>query len=158
MKCGLCREVGHNRATCPKAPPRRPESPLPRLPAEELMRLLIPPAQALDLLVQGSAAEALANATRQIGDMNRGGIGHLACTDILLALAELELRAKKLGSAPVHRIQHTADALEAAKATLAQAEHAHARAKAEALVALGYRHEAEEMGFRIGIVEAGATS
>lgn len=156
MKCGLCREAGHNRTTCPQSPPRQHAGALPRLPPDALMRLLIPPGQALDLLVEGKAAEALANATRQIGAMTSDGLGHLACSDILVALAELELRARKLGPAPVHHIQSTHDAVEEARIKLVAAERAHARAKAEALIALGYRQQAEALGFRVGLVEAEA--
>ena len=155
MKCGLCREAGHNRTTCPKSPPRQHAGALPRLPPAELMRMLISPGQALDLLVEGKAAEALANATRQIGGLQRDGLGHLVGSDILVALAELDLRAKELGPAPVHIIKQTERALEEAKERLVAAERAHARAKAEALIALGYRQQAEAMGF-VGLVEAAA--
>jgi hypothetical protein len=139
VKCGLCRESGHNRTKCPKNTPHTHGGDLPRLPADELMRLLIPPWQAIDLLIKNTTAEAIANAMRQIGGRHR---------NILIALAELDLRAKELGPAPMHCIKVSAHALEEAKAQLAAAERAHARARAEVLIAIGYPQEAEAMGCR----------
>ena len=150
MKCGRCRKSGHNRTTCPQHPQslstRHPPSP-----PNELMRMLIDPRQALALVTEGTAGAALANATRQIGAMNRDGLGHLACSDILTALAELELRARQLAPATIESVQSTHTAIESAKAALASAECAHARSKVEVLVALGYREK--DLGFRVGIVD-----
>ena len=152
MKCGRCRKSGHNRTTCPQRPLQSLSTRLPPSPPNELMRMLIDPRQALALVTEGTAGAALANATRQIGEMNRDGLGHLACSDILTALAELELRARQLTPATIESVQSTRTAIESAKAALASAECAHARSKAEVLVALGYREK--ELGFRVGIVEA----
>jgi hypothetical protein len=126
---------------------------LPQSPPDELMRMLIPPSQALALLTEGKTAEALANATRQIGAMTREGLGHLACSDILTALAELDLRARQLAPSAIASIGATDRAITEARAALVAAEAAHARAKAEVLLALGYREQAEALGFRVGIVE-----
>ena len=142
MKCSLCREAGHNRATCPKNPSRRDQQPAGRLPRsspEELMRMLIPPSQALDLVSTGTAGDALANAMRQIGELTKSGLGNLACTDILDALAELVLRAKQVPRAAICNIAASREAIEAAKTALAAAEREHARAKAEVLSSLGYK-------------------
>lgn len=151
MKCGRCRKSGHNRTTCPQHPQSLSTTRLPPSPPNELMRMLIDPRQALALVTEGTAGAALANATRQIGAMNRDGLGHLACNDILTALAELELRARQLAPATIESVQSTHTAIESAKAALAAAECAHARSKAEVLVALGYREK--DLGFRVGIVE-----
>lgn len=151
MKCGLCRKGGHNRTTCPT-----PSGP--HVPPDELMRALIDPRQALALVTEGKTAEALANATRQIGALNRDGLGHLVCSDILTALAELELRARQLAPATIEGVQSTRDAIESAKAALAAAERAHARSKAEVLVSLGYRAKAEELDLRVGVIETAAPS
>jgi hypothetical protein len=130
---------------------------LPRTtPADELMRLLIDPLHALALVTEGTVGEALANATRRIGELNRDNLGHLACSDILIALAELELRSRQLSPEMIGAIGSTNTAVEEAKRALAEAERAHARAKAEVLVALGYREKAEAMGFKVGLVETEA--
>lgn len=143
------------RVTRGRKPQRSPDR-LPPAPPAELMRVLIPPTQALALITQGTTADALANATRQIGTMTRDGLGHLACSDILTALAELDLRAKALPPELVDQIDSTDRAITEARAALAAAEAAHTRAKAEVLLAIGYREHAETLGFRIGIVEAKA--
>lgn len=158
MKCGLCHEGGHNRTTCTKAPRPRTVSELSRLPPDEAMRLLIDPAHALVLVTEGKAAEALANATRRIGELDRDGLGHLASSDILTALAELELKARQLPSIAIQRLRSTDEAIEAAKAALADAERDHARAKAEVLHAIGYQEAAKALGFRVALVEAETSS
>jgi len=135
---------------------RQPER-LPQPPPHDLMRMLIPPAQALDLVTQGKTAEALANATRQIGKLTRDGLGHLACSDILTALAELDLRARQIAPETIERVAENR-AIEEARAALAAAEVLHTRAKAEAFLAIGYREHAEALGFRVGIVEAEASA
>ena len=135
---------------------RQPER-LPQSPPHELMRVLIDPMHALVLVTQGKVGEALANATLRIGDLNRDGLGNLVCSDILIALAELELRARQLTPATIESVQSTSTAIESAKAALAAAERAHARAKAEVLVALGYREKAEALGFRAGILDSSTT-
>lgn len=158
MKCGLCRESGHNQKTCPQGQRAMVNGPLSRSTPDELMRLLIDPGQALALVEQGNAAEALASATRRIGDLQRDGLGHLICTDILTALAELDLRARSLPEGMAARIGQTRDAVEIAKQALAAAEHEHTRAKAEVLIELGYREKAESMGFRVALVDAEASA
>ena len=158
MKCGRCREVGHNRTTCPKNPPRPPSGRLPQTPPDELMRMLIDPRQALALVTEGTAGAALANATRRIGEMNRDGLGHLACSDILVALAELELRARQIDPERLDSIRSTAAAIDAAEVALEAARRAHARAKAEVLVTLGYREKAEAVGFKVGLIAAEAAN
>ena len=154
MKCGLCRQGGHNRVTCPKNPKQVPSGRLPRSSPEELMRMLIPPSQALDLVSAGTAGEALANAMHQIGELTKSGLGNLACTDILDALAELVLRAKQVSPAALCNITASRQAIEDARTALAAAEREHARAKAEVLISLGYTEQAEAMGFRVGVVES----
>ena len=156
MKCGLCRESGHNRATCPKNPPHAP-SRLPTLPPDELMRLLIESTQVLELVIEGTAADALANATRRIGEYSRDGLGHLVCNEILVALAELDLRAKRLDPAMRDAVRTTYQAIDAAEQALEAARREHARAKAEVLLALGYREKVKEMGFEVGLVDAEAS-
>lgn len=156
MKCSRCREHGHNRTTCPKNPPRPLSGRLSQSPPDDLMRMLIDPAQALALVAEGKVAEALANATRRIGEMNRDDLGHLACSDILIALAELDLRGKQISPEMLDGIRSTGEDIEAAKAALVAAERAHARAKAEVLSVIGYRERAEAMGFCVGIVETSA--
>ena len=145
MKCGRCHEAGHNRTTCPKNPPRPQERLLPQAPPDELMRVLISPSQALDLAVEGKTADALANATRQIGVLTRDGVGHLVCSDILTALAELDLRAKQLAPEVLGRVEESRRAIEEARAALAAAETQHTRAKAEVFLVLGYRAHAEAL-------------
>ena len=147
MKCGLCRESGHNRTTCPQNPPRAASGRLPQAPPDELMRMLISPSQALDLVVEKKTADALANATRQIGDMTRDGLGHLACSDILTALAELDLRAKQISPQMLSSLDDSREAIIRAHAALVAAEKLHMRAKAEILFALGYRQQAATLGF-----------
>ena len=120
------------------------------------MRILIDPMQALVLVTEGKAGEALANATRRINELNRDDLGHLVCSDILIALAELELRGRQISPKMLESIQSASKDIESAKAALTAAEHAYARSKAEVLIALGYREKAEELGFRVGIVEAEA--
>ena len=109
---------------------------------------------ALELVANGQVAEALANATRRIGEMNRDNLGHLACSDILIALAELDLRARQLPPSMIEDLHSTHDAITAAEIALETARRAHTRAKAEILVSLGYREKAEALGFKVGIVEA----
>jgi len=128
------------------------QSQLPSLPPDELMRVLIPPTQALDLIIEGKTAEALANATRQIGGLTRDGLGHLVCSEILTALAELDLRAKQIGPEVLGSIEESHRAIEEARAALTAAETKHTRAKAEVFLALGYREHAEALGFRVEIV------
>ena len=152
MKCSLCRQPGHNRATCPKSPKQQASGRLPRSSPEELMRMLIPPSQALDLVSTGTAGDALANAMRQIGELTKSGLGNLACADILDALAELVLRAKRVSPAALCSIAASREAIEAARTALVVAEREHARAKAEVLVTLGYEEQAAAMGFRVGVV------
>lgn len=154
MKCGICREAGHNRTTCPKSPPRRHDGALPSLPPDELLHILIDPMHALDLVAKDQVAEALANATRRIGELNRDNLGHLTSSDILIALAELDLRARQLPPSMIEDLHSTHDAIAAAEAALEAARRAHTRAKAEVLIALGYREKAEALGFKVGIVEA----
>lgn len=120
--------------------------------------MLIDPMQALMLVTQGKAGEALANATRRINELNRDDLGHLVCSDILIALAELELRGRQISAEMLESVESTREAIDSAKAALAAAEHAHARSKAEVLIAIGYREKAEELGFRVGIVEAEASA
>jgi hypothetical protein len=122
----------------------------------ELLRMLIDPMQAIDLVAEGKAAEALANATRCIGELRRNDLGHLVCSDILIALAELDLRGRQLPPGMIDDLHSTHDAIAAAEAALEAARHAHTRAKAEVLVALGYREKAEALGFKVRIVEAEA--
>lgn len=107
--------------------------------------MLIPSAHALDLVVEGKAAEALANATRRIGALTRDGLGDLTCSDILVALAELELRSRSISPEMLTAIRATADAIEAARAAITSAQRAHARARSQVLAALGYREEAEKL-------------
>lgn len=145
MTCGRCRESGHNRTTCPKSE-RLPQ--VPQASPAELLRVLIDPMHALTLVTEGKTAEALANATRQIGELNRDGLGHLACSDILIALAELELRSRQLPAA-IAGVRSTRAAVESAKAALAAAEHEHVRSKAEVLSALGYREKAEALALHL---------
>jgi hypothetical protein len=154
MKCGLCREIGHNRTTCPKNEVRVLK--MPQASPDELMRLLIDPMHALALVEERKVGEALANATRRIGELSRDGLKHLACSDILIALAELELRARQISPEAIDNVGSTREAVEAAKRALAAAERAHTKAKAEVLVAIGYRAKAEEMGFRVGIIATSA--
>ena len=139
MKCGLCRESGHNQKTCPKRPSQSSPTRLPRATPDELMRMLIDPMQALVLVTEGNAGEALANATRRINELNRDDLGHLVCSDILIALAELELRGRQISPKMLESIQSSSKAIESAKAALTAAECAYARSKAEVLIALGYR-------------------
>lgn len=117
------------------APPSR----LPRATPDELVRMLIPPVQALDLVLLGTTADAVANATRGIGKLRDDGLDHLACGDIVVALAELDLRAKALAPEVVQRIRDTSDAIAEAEKALDAARRAHARAKTEVLAALGYK-------------------
>lgn len=138
-----------------KKAPRPPER-LRQSPADDLMRMLIDPMHALDLVAEGKVAEALANATRRIGEIQRDDLGHLVCGDILIALAELDLRARQLPPAMIEDLHSTHDAIAAAEAALEAARRAHIRAKAEVLVAIGYREKAEAMGFKVGIVEEAA--
>jgi len=139
MKCALCREDGHNRTTCSRSPRQRAVGERSRFPPAEALRLLIDPDHALVLVTRGQVAEALANATRQVGALDRDGLGHLACRDILTALAELDLRARRLPATALQRLQSTARAIEDAKTTLAVAEQAHRAAEAEVLCAIGYQ-------------------
>jgi len=116
--------------------------------------MLIPPSQALELVAQQKTAEALANATRQIGGMTRDGLGHLACSDILTALAELDLRGRQVSPQMLRSLDDTRAAITRAHAALATAEALHARAKAEILLAIGYREQAEALGFGAEIDES----
>jgi len=136
VKCSLCREVCH---------PSRPLERLPQAPPDELMRVLISPSQALELAVEGKTADALANATRQIVVLTRDGVGHLVCSDILTALAELDLRAKQLAPEVLRRVEESHRVIEEARAALAAAEAAHAKAKAAAFLALGYREHSAQL-------------
>ena len=145
MKCGCCHEVGHNRTTCPKNPPHPALCRLPQSPPVELMRMLISPSQALDLAIDGKTADALANATRQIAGLARDGVRHLVCSDILTALAELDLRAKQIAPEVLGRVEESCRAIEEARDALTAAEAQHVRAKAEVFLALGYRAHAEAM-------------
>lgn len=158
MKCSVCREIGHNRTTCPKNTARTRIIDLPRATPDELMRMLIDPIHALDLVAEGKAAEALANATRRIGELQRDDLGHLVCSDILIALAELDLRARQLPPDMIESLHSTQDAIAAAEAALESARHAHVRAKAEVLVKIGYREKAEALGFNVGIIETAVSN
>lgn len=140
-----------------KRAPKRPKAVAERLPKSspaELLRMLIPASQAFDLTITGTAGDALANATQRIGQIKQDGLAHLVCTDILDALAELVLRAKQLSPEMLGNVHSCREAVEAAKRALAAAEQAHARAKAEVFAALGYKEQAEALGFRVGVVEA----
>ena len=121
---------------------RAPATALPRATPGELLRVLVPPSQALELVLMSTTADALANATRGFGKLRDDGLEHLACHDILDALAELDLRAKKMPPATIQRVFETRDAIAKAEAALASAKSAHARARAELLLALGYCEEA----------------
>ncbi len=158
MKCGLCRKSGHNRTTCPRNPPRVRASDLPRAAPDELMHMLIDPMQALALVTEGNTAKALANATRQIGELNRNDLGHLACRDILVALAELDLRATQISPELIEGFRTTRTAIAAAEEALEAARRAHTRTKAEVLIAIGYRAKVEQMDFRVDVVEAEAAA
>lgn len=125
-----------------KKAPRSPEC-LPQAPAADLMRGLIEPMHALDLVAEGKVAEALASATRQIGELSRNGLGNLTSSDILIALAELDLRARELPPAMIEDLHATHAAVAAAEAALQAARQAHARTQAEILRALGYHEKAE---------------
>lgn len=116
-----------------------PTSRLPRATPDELVRMLIPPVQALDLVLLGTTADAVANATRSIGKLRADGLDHLACGDIVVALAELDLRAKALGPEAVQRVRDTHAAIAKAEQALDDARRAHASAKTEVLATLGYR-------------------
>lgn len=109
------------------------------MPPDELMRLLIPPVQALELTLQGMAAEALANATRRFDALKRDRLDHLTSNGILTALAELDLRGRQLDPALVNRVRQTHDEVKDARRALADAEANHARAKADVFSALGSR-------------------
>lgn len=136
---------------------RQPDR-LPQAPPDELMRVLIDPMHALDLVAEGKVAEALANATRRIGELNRDDLGHLTCSEILIALAELDLRARQLPPSMIEDLHTTHDAITAAEIALEAARHAHIRAKAEVFNSLGYREKAEALGFKIGIVQESKVS
>jgi hypothetical protein len=138
-------------------PKRQPDRQLPVSSPRDLMRWLIPPAQALDLTRDGATADALANATRQIGDADRIGLGHLAPRDMLTALAELDLQAKKLPPDLVTRLDSTVADIRMAEIALENAKKEHRRAKAEVLFALGYHEEAETLGYRVALVETEAS-
>ena len=133
---------------------QRPSERLPQSSPDELMRMLIDPTHALDLVAEGKAAEALANATRRIGELNRAGL--LPCSDILAALAELDLRARQLPPSMIEDLHVTHAAITVAEAALEAARRAHTRAKAEILIAIGYREKAAALGYKIGIVEEAA--
>jgi hypothetical protein len=66
--------------------------------------------------------------------------------DILIALAELELRSRQIPAA-IENVRSTRMSVESAKAALAAARHEHARSEAEILIALGYHEKAEALGF-----------
>lgn len=139
MKCGLCRKTGHNRTTCPDNVPLRRDPPV------VLMRSLIDPMQAVCLVVEGKAGEALANATRQIGELK--SLGPWCPTDdIVIALAEVELRGRAV-AAEIQAVRNARAALDAARATLDAADRAHARSLAQILTALGYQDHATTIGY-----------
>lgn len=146
-KCRDCHQSGHNRATCPRG--SRAADRLPSAPPGNLLRMLIDPAQALALVTEGQVGAALANATRRIGELRGDGLGHLVRDDILVALAELELRARTLPADAVTAIQSTMEVIETARRALKDAERAHARARAAVLVGLGYREKVEELDSRV---------
>lgn len=139
MKCSLCRQGGHNRTTCPK------RTPVLRDPPAVLMRNLIDPMQAVHLVVEGKAGEAVANATRRIGELKSLG-PWCPTNDIVIALAEVELRGKA-AAAEIQAVRNAKAALDAAKAALDAAERAHAGSIAQVLTALGYEDHATTIGF-----------
>ena len=139
MKCGLCRQAGHNRTTCPK------KTPVLRDPPAVLMRNLIDPMQAVHLVVEGTAGEAVANATRRIGELK--SLGPWCPTDdIVIALAEVELRGRH-AAAEILAVRKARAALDAAKAALDAAERNHARSIAEVLTAIGYEDHATTISY-----------
>lgn len=117
---------------------KKPLIPLPRSSPRELLRVLVPPAQAIELVLLGTTADALANATRGFGKLRDDGLDHLVCHDILDALAELDLRTKELSRAAIQRVAETRAEIDKAEAALDAAKSAHACAKAEIFRALGY--------------------
>lgn len=134
---------------------RQPDR-LPVSAPRDLMRWLIPAAQALDLVRNGDTANALANATRQIGVADQHGFGHLAPRDMLTALAELDLQAKNLPPDLIEQIDSTLAAMRTTEIALELAKKEHRRARAEILFALGYHEEAEAMGYHVKLVETEA--
>lgn len=124
MKCSSCQQTGHNRTTCPNNQPVR-------VPAADLMRLLIDPMHAVTLVTEGKVGETLANATRRIGDLRDTGLMGQVSDDILRALAELELRARGVSPGQIEAVRSTA-------LVLSDAQQEHARAAAAVLNALGY--------------------
>ena len=110
----------------------------PRATPAELLLLLVPPAQAVDLVALGKTADAVANATRALRKLRDDGLGHLTSDDILVALAELDLRSKGLAPELIHRLDAADAELATAEQTLAGARRARTRAREEILVALGY--------------------
>ncbi|HSX23412.1 MAG TPA: hypothetical protein VLE97_11615 [Gaiellaceae bacterium] len=138
-KCGLCRASGHNITTCPK------RTPVHRDPPAVLMRNLIDPMQAVHLVVEGTAGQAVANATRQIGELK--SLGPWCPTDdIVIALAEVELRGRH-ATEEIEAVRKARAAIDAAKAALDAAERGYARSIAEVLTVLGYEDHATTIGY-----------
>ena len=151
-ECGSCHQTGHNRTTCPKSAP----SQLPARAATELLRMLIDPRHALTLVLEGKVGEALANATRQINAHRGEGLGHLVKDDILLALAELDLRARSTPPETIQTFRATKENIHAAEIALEAAQRAHTRARVEALVALGYQDHPDVIAILLRLNEIGA--
>jgi hypothetical protein len=105
QRCGFCKGIGHNRLTCPKralqiakkvngtvhehVKPPEPVAPL---------RGVIVPDYALWLVTEGRTGQALAHARKEAG---------MVGDTMLQALAELDLRAKKI---PAEQIAAMKDA------------------------------------------------
>src|SRR5262245_30415347 len=113
------------------ARPKRQPDRLPVSAPRDLMRWLIPHTQALDLARNYDTANAVANATRQFGVLDQQKLGHLAPLDMLTALAELDLQAKKLPPGLLEQVESTLTAMRTAEDALQAATKDHRRAKAE---------------------------
>lgn len=128
QRCGFCKGVGHNKLTCPKKQQQNAKianGVEMHVTRDTVMRTIIDPNYALWLVCEGSTSDALANATRE---KPSGMVGDT----MLQALAELDLRAKKVPAEQIAEIKSAKAKLDAALA-----EHTEARRKI--IEKLGYK-------------------
>jgi hypothetical protein len=101
--CGFCNQSGHNRRACPldraTKPPHRSAGAAAMAP-DVAMHTMLDVNYAIYLVTEGRVGEALSNATRAIAEVREAGL--VSSDTMIIALAELELRAREI--APIETV------------------------------------------------------